>query len=255
MKKAIATLIILLMSITFVTAAAVPAQRDITVTIDGAKMEFPDQKPYIENSRTLVPVRFVTEALGAEVEWLQTEQKVRIQKGSELIELVIGQSKVKAGSKTVQLDVPAKIKNSRTMVPLRFVSEALGAGVEWDQTTYTVSIITYKNDLLSIPITSEAQIEIRGPQGEDNPHNVDFSILFRLYKPLEPQYADAENLLTARFGKDNPTVKEIMNYIKSKDTREKDLPDRKWIINNQTVLVGSDPNSLTFPIMVWRVVK
>ena len=56
MKKAIATLIILLMSITFVTAAAVPAQRDITVTIDGAKMEFPDQKPYIENSRTLVPV-------------------------------------------------------------------------------------------------------------------------------------------------------------------------------------------------------
>jgi hypothetical protein len=252
MKKAIATLIILLMSITFVTAAAVPAQRDITVTIDGAKMEFPDQKPYIENSRTLVPVRFVTEALGAEVEWLQTEQKVRIQKGSELIELVIGQSKVKAGSKTVQLDVPAKIKNSRTMVPLRFVSEALGAGVEWDQTTYTVSIITYKNDLLSVPITSEALVKI---YPVNDPQKVDFMFLIELYKPIEPQYIDVENLLTARFGKDNATVNEIMEYIKSKDTRKKDLPDRKWIINNQTVLVGSDPNSWTFPIMVWRVVK
>ena len=252
MKKAIATLIILLMSITFVTAAAVPAQRDITVTIDGAKMEFPDQKPYIENSRTLVPVRFVTEALGAEVEWLQTEQKVRIQKGSELIELVIGQSKVKAGSKTVQLDVPAKIKNSRTMVPLRFVSEALGAGVEWDQTTYTVSIITYKNDLLSIPITSEAQIEIEGPKGEDNPHNVDFSVLFLLYKPMEPQYVDAENLLTARFGKDNPTVKEVMDYIKSKDTRTKALELKFWTENGQKLSVVSNPNSMTIALTVWR---
>jgi len=252
MKKAIATLIILLMSITFVTAAAVPAQRDITVTIDGAKMEFPDQKPYIENSRTLVPVRFVTEALGAEVEWLQTEQKVRIQKGSELIELVIGQSKVKAGSKTVQLDVPAKIKNSRTMVPLRFVSEALGAGVEWDQTTYTVSIITYKNDLLSIPLTSEAQIEICP---ENDPQKVDFQMCLLLYKPIEEQYIDAENLLTTRFGKDNATVKEIMNYIKSKDVRAKELPNKKWFINEQTIRVWAYPNSMSIDLTVWRVVK
>ena len=140
MKKTIAILIILTMSITFVTADAVTNQREITVTIDGTKMEFPDQKPYIENSRTLVPVRFVTEALGAEVEWIQTEQKVKIKKDGELIELVIGQKNVKSGDKIVQLDVPAKIKNSRTMVPLRFVSEALSAGVEWNQATYTVSI-------------------------------------------------------------------------------------------------------------------
>lgn len=252
MKKAIATLIILLMSITFVTAAAVPAQRDITVTIDGAKMEFPDQKPYIENSRTLVPVRFVTEALGAEVEWLQTEQKVRIQKGSELIELVIGQSKVKAGSKTVQLDVPAKIKNSRTMVPLRFVSEALGAGVEWDQTTYTVSIITYKNDLLSIPITSEAKVEICP---ENDPQKVDFDFLFIMFKPMEQQYIDAENLLKARFGKDNSTVMEIMTYIKSKDIREKELPEKRWTINGKTLRVGSHPNSMTINLTVWRITK
>ena len=74
--------------------------------------------------------------------------------------------------------------------------------------------------------------------------------LIELYKPIEPQYIDVENLLTARFGKDNATVNEIMEYIKSKDTRKKDLPDRKWIINNQTVLVGSD--QLGHFIMVWR---
>ncbi|NLK34380.1 MAG: S-layer homology domain-containing protein, partial [Gracilibacteraceae bacterium] len=77
------------------------------------------------------------------------------------------------------------------------------------------------NDLFNLETISEAQIEIEGPKGEDNPHNVDFSVLFLLYKPMEPQYVDAENLLTARFGKDNPTVKEVMDYIKSKDTRTK----------------------------------
>jgi len=108
------------------------------------------------------------------------------------------------------------------------------------------------NDLLNVPITSEALVKI---YPVNDPQKVDFMFLMELYKPIEPQYVDAKNLLTARFGKDNATVNEIMEYIKSKDTRKKDLPDRKWIINNQTVLVGSDPNSWTFPIMVWRVVK
>ena len=70
----------------------------------------------------------------------------------------------KAGSKTVQLDVPAKIKNSRTIVPLRFVSEARCRcrGSDYIHGIY----YNIQNDLLSIPLTSEAQIEIEGPKAK-----------------------------------------------------------------------------------------
>ena len=76
-----------------------------------------------------------------------------------------------------------------------------------------------------------------------------------LYKPIEEQYIDAENLLTTRFGKDNATVKEIMNYIKSKDVRAKELPNKKWFINEQTIRVWAYPNSMNIDLTVWRVVK
>jgi len=113
-------------------------------------------------------------------------------------------------------------------------------------------VLPEENDLVSVSLTSEAIVEIRGQQGKDNPHNVDFSVLFRLYKPMEPQYIDTENLLVARFGKDNAAVKEIMVYIKSKDERKKELPDKRWSINGQTIRVGSHPNSMTIDLTVWR---
>lgn len=69
---------------------------------------------------------------------------------------------------------------------------------------------------------------------------------------MEPQYVDTENLLTARFGKDNSAIKEIMTYIKSKDIRKKELPDKRWTINGQTIRVASNPNSMNIGVTVWR---
>jgi hypothetical protein len=248
MKKTIAILIILAMSITSVVAAdAVTNQREITVTIDGQAVSFPDQKPYIENNRTLVPVRFVTEALGAEVEWVQTEQKVKIKKDNELIELVIDQSEVKVGSKTVQLDVPAKIQNGRTMVPLRFVSEVLGAGVEWDQATYTASITINKDDLLSVPLISEAKVDIKVPES-----TMDFTIKFILDKPMEPQYIDAENLLKARFGENNSAIESVLDYLRVKAENPFGKPNLVWEIKDRTVAVTFGADSSTFVLFVMK---
>lgn len=153
----------------------------------------------------------------------------------------------------------AKGYNQRTMVPLRFISEALGCDVEWVQETYTVVITTgagkVDNDLVNVPVKSEAMIEILGPKSKDNPYDVDFSVLFLLYKPIEPQYEDAQNLLEARFGENNATVKEVMSYIKSKDVRAKELPQKKWYINGQTIRVISSYNSMSIALQVWRDVK
>lgn len=109
------------------------------------------------------------------------------------------------------------------------------------------------NDLVNVPITSDVNLNIKDLS--DNPNNYDFDVLVRMYKPLEPQYKDVENLLRYRFGKDNKTVTEIMNYIKLKDIEEKELPDKEWIITGKTIKVGSGINSRTVCIQVWRVIK
>ncbi len=107
-------------------------------------------------------------------------------------------------------------------------------------------------DLNKIPLYSKAQIDIRGPKGPSNPYNVDFSVMFKMWEPLEPQHKDAENLLTARFGKNNSTVKEIMNYVKKKDERADELPLKTWYINGQQINVSSYPNDVSIDLTVWR---
>lgn len=104
-------------------------------------------------------------------------------------------------------------------------------------------------DLNKIPLNSEAQIEIRE---KGNSKNLDFAVLFKMWEPLQSQYTDAENLLVARFGKNNSTVKEIMNYIKQKDERTDKLADKWWELNGQKIFTGSYPNSQTIDLTVWR---
>jgi hypothetical protein len=95
--------------------------------------------PVIEQGRTLVPLRAIFEALGADVKWDGSTQTVIAIKAGKEIKLIIGGQAYKNGQ-PVTLDVPAKIVDGRTMVPLRFVSEALGTSVRWEDATQTVSI-------------------------------------------------------------------------------------------------------------------
>lgn len=108
---------------------------NVLVYVNNSPVSFPDQKPFLEESagRVLVPVRFVTESLGAEVQWLAEEQKVIIYKGGKEVSLTIGEKTCTVAGQAYQLDAPAIIVNDRTMVPLRFISEALGANVTWTQ--------------------------------------------------------------------------------------------------------------------------
>ncbi len=96
-----------------------------------------DQAPIIKNSRVLVPIRVIAEQLGADVSYDSGERRVSISLNEISITLVIGESEIwysdkeKAGP--VAIDVPAMIKNGRTMVPLRAVAELFDMNVEWDE--------------------------------------------------------------------------------------------------------------------------
>lgn len=87
--------------------------------------------PFIENGRTMVPVRIIAENFGADVKWVAEERAVFIAYGDTSILLPIGSTTAKVNGVDVSLDVPASIASARTFVPLRFVTETLGYKVRY----------------------------------------------------------------------------------------------------------------------------
>ncbi len=125
----------------------VHAENIVKVEMNGELMTFPDQQPMInQDGRTIVPVRFVATGLGAYVSWDSKTQTVTIQKDRDIIKLTIGQKQAIKNGQVLSFDTSASIVNSRTMVPLRFVSEGLGAYVAWDGATKTVIVKTKTQD-------------------------------------------------------------------------------------------------------------
>ena len=155
------------------TAAA--AEKTVDVRVNGYLVKFPDQKPYInEDQRTLIPVRFVAEALGAEVNWNAEFQGAEIKKGNLTIQLPIGSKEMKVieGDKTriVTMDTEAIKTNGRTLVPIRFVAEAMGAWVSYAPAFSTVEIYDDVltpdeiNELQALPFKWDFLDEMKGYQ-------------------------------------------------------------------------------------------
>ena len=116
-----------------------PVVDEIKVTVDGEVLTF-DQPPIIENGRTLVPLRAIFEAMGAEVGWDEESQTVTSVMGDIAISLQIGSDTLYRNGEEITLDVPAQIVGGRTLVPARAVAESFGATVDWDDVTRTVII-------------------------------------------------------------------------------------------------------------------
>ncbi len=116
---------------------------EIKIIVSGSAVK-PDVPPYTENDRVMIPLRAIFEALGAEVEWDDAAQMVTARKDGITISLTIGANVIVVtdsyGTKEVELDSPAVIRDDRTMVPLRAVSETLGFDVRWDELTRTVYV-------------------------------------------------------------------------------------------------------------------
>lgn len=119
-----------------------PVQRpddDIAVSLYGEYMIF-DQPPTTIKGRTMVPLRSIFEAMGATLTWDQETKTITSQKGETTIILTVDQEMGLVNKNEVPLDQPATIVNGRTLVPVRFISEAMGASVEWDSQNKIVLI-------------------------------------------------------------------------------------------------------------------
>ena len=158
MKRAVS---ILLMVVIIIMCVNVSAQTDVKVTLDGNEVYFPDAKPFIdERDRVLVPIRFVSEALGALVDWENESQTAIIKQGQDEIRYTVYQPMAYLNSEMMVMDTYGILKDCRTMVPIRFISELLGCAVVWDENTSTV-VITSPKEVTEFP---EPEISVNYPK-------------------------------------------------------------------------------------------
>lgn len=140
----------------------------IKIVFNGVQISS-DVNPFIDqNSRTMVPLRFIAENLGASVDWRMETQTITVKHNGCIITLKIGSNRANVDNDTVLLDTQPVIQNSRTMVPLRFVSEQLGCLVSWNVNEQAVYINT-KADVKQEVIVNVTTANIRQGPGTTYP--------------------------------------------------------------------------------------
>lgn len=138
-------ILLLLLAFTLAFSFFAFAEGEISITVNSNPLTM-DVPPEIMNGRTMVPMRAVFEALGADVNWIGEEQMIIATSGNKIIVLKIGASILNycdvstQENKNIILDVAPLIKEGRTLIPLRAVSEALGANVDWNGETRAITI-------------------------------------------------------------------------------------------------------------------
>lgn len=141
MRKGIGIIITVLL-VSAVSAAAFCAEQKLNVNLNGEPVAFSNVQPVIVNGRTLIPLRGLFEKMGYSIDWEPATKTATLIKESGIISMRSGHKALQVNQNSIILDVPAQIINNSMMIPLRAISEATGASVNWDADTKTVHIGT-----------------------------------------------------------------------------------------------------------------
>lgn len=240
---------------------------EVFVAINGSKLNNLPMQPIILNGYTLVPAREVFEAVGAEVEWNKDLEQVFVTYGSKLVVIPINSSKSYVNGISTIMQADAKIINNKTMIPLRFVSSAVGFDVQWDNSTRVANIITKDHDdeendkqdeettTVTVEPTTEATTttEITTSQEETtNENNPNYSAINQqISEKTNPNYSSGSSL-TPRYNEDtgelilcSADVIDINNMIHSDDYYNLvytiTIPgDYTKVIESQTYMINND---------------
>jgi len=169
-------------------AVKVPAPpvtaKTIFIFLDGKKMEFKLQQPANYSGRVLVPLRDIFEALGAKIEWEDSTKTVTAKKNDLIITYKVGSLMGNRNNEIIQIPVPGRLVGGTTMIPLRFVGEALGAAVSWDEHSKTVLISSkVKTEVEVTNILEGNVVEIKGGTNSDK-------LVLLGFDELDPNYVD-----------------------------------------------------------------
>ena len=235
----------------------------------GVKM---DAAPFIENSRTFVPVRFLANALGVadnNIGWTQSAQQVKLTSGNVVATMNIGSKDIYSNGVKTIMDVSPQIKPpGRTFLPARYVAEALGFQVDWQNGKYVVvwpkgetkpdveavknyieqkpqqppAPEGYKTTSMGYQIPTDTKMEYDDVSGD-----VNLTLLIIITKgDLETQFKQAEEILAKAHGAQ--AAKEVVDYARQKTTFPLELKDKEF----GKLRVYSQWNSPAIYIEVWR---
>lgn len=137
----------------------------VQVTVNGRSVEFNAAQPQMSNGHVLVPLRGVFEQLGAQVLWNAKTQSIQADGGGHSVRLSIGSYDASVNGQAVSLDTTPALVNGSTMVPLRFLSQALGAKVDWQPQNNLVAITSSGAVVPTNPVTNGIT---RGKKGFQN---------------------------------------------------------------------------------------
>ena len=147
MRRGAFLLLMLAMAFALAVTASAAGAKDVKVQLNGQMLSFSDAAPVIQNGRTMIPMRAVFEALGAEISYDDGSRTITAVRDNTAVTMVIGQNTVQVregtSSRSFTMDVAPSVDpaSGRTYVPVRFAAEALGCNVGWDAEDSTVLIV------------------------------------------------------------------------------------------------------------------
>ncbi|AOZ91477.1 family 10 glycosylhydrolase [Paenibacillus crassostreae] len=141
-KRLLWVVIMILLFPGLIPSAEAQSSKNIRIILDGVQLTS-DTAPYVipKLNITMVPLRVISEGLGAVVTWKQSTKTAIIENTSNFIQLTNGKTTGLVNGATVSLDASVQSRNGRIMVPLRFVGEALGLQVNWNQADQSITLI------------------------------------------------------------------------------------------------------------------
>ena len=150
------------------SAVMLAGEQGIKIMVNGKQVDS-DVAPFMQDNRVMVPIRFVGEALSANVNWDNERGEATVAFGNAFISIFPRKQEVFVNGETIELDVHAVLLEGRVFVPLRFIAENLGSEVDWNQESQTVII----NSRPPIPLTQrmsllEDRLYISMPQGTED---------------------------------------------------------------------------------------
>jgi len=125
---------------TTTTTTTINGKVGLSVFIDGKVVDFKNAPPQVLTGVTMVPLRGIFEALGAYVEYDEVNHRIHARKDNESIDLLLGSRIAKKNGAEIMMEVKPQVIHGTTMVPLRFVSESLGAKVDFDHANNRINV-------------------------------------------------------------------------------------------------------------------
>ena len=232
----------------------------LRVVVNGEKVIFPDTQPYIDSQgRTMVPSRFVGEELGAEVSWDGTKNEASFEMGGDVLTLRVGSEEYTINGVAKQMDTVAVNTDGRVIVPVRYVAEAFGAVVKWNDVIRTVYINLNgepeptptpkkegEKDVGGFIVPADTDVSVT-PDYLDERIEANFSIYMK--RPdYEKQKADLKAMLLQKF--EPELVDGIMEHINKKKDGFDELPAKKFYSEKRDQIIWVQ-RSVFFDVNVY----